>query len=577
MCGVFSLISKHENRPSNDLIDLILNDLEKRGPDNSSVNFFKNLVFGHTRLSLVGLGEENDQPIHDTDFNFILSFNGEVYNWIELAKKYKIENCTGDAQLLFILLSRYSFEKIINEIDGPFGLVFFSKEKESIYLARDRFGEKPLYYKDSKDFIMISSSNKYLQNNKDLKSSDFKEYFKTSDTEGFYIPNGVESVQPGSCLVIKDCLTNPVLEKIKFSKSQIKNNISDLFDLLVKSAEIRARMDVDFSILLSGGVDSAITTAILCDLGYRPKCFTVANSPFDSEYIGAKRIADRFGLDLKRIQLNKNLKDYYSFYESQFSPISDLAGFPLYCATKYIKKYFKCSFVGDGADEAFMGYPRYIVAHLIDVLGFNAVKKILFFSNNYNFNKNKLSKVSNKLELLSILLSRNKSELNLFQNKYFSFEDSAVKIMQSFDQNNRLPNYLMLKSDNFSMANSVELRSIFLQNEIFEYSNNLDFKDNWNFFFQNKKLLRKILKENYQIKINYKKSGFFVDHLTNLKKFLNIILYSAEKFPTQKNFLADLINENFKLNLTNINSLLSVIFFSSNEDFKQEVLKNISN
>ena len=84
---------------------------------------------------------------------------------------------------------------------------------------------------------------------------------------------------------------------------------------------------------------------------------------------------------------------------------------------------------------------------MIDVLGFNAVKKILFFSNNYNFNKNKLSKVSNKLELLSILLSRNKSELNLFQNKYFSFEDSAVKIMQSFDQNNRLPNYLKVNQD----------------------------------------------------------------------------------------------------------------------------------
>ena len=72
MCGVFSLISKYDYRPNNDLIDLILNDLEKRGPDNSGVNFYKNLVFGHTRLSLVGLGEENDQPIHDIDFNFIL-------------------------------------------------------------------------------------------------------------------------------------------------------------------------------------------------------------------------------------------------------------------------------------------------------------------------------------------------------------------------------------------------------------------------------------------------------------------------------------------------------------------------
>ena len=247
-------------------------------------------------------------------------------------------------------------------------------------------------------------------------------------------------------------------QKLSNASKSLKN--LDLYEILMNSLKLRSRLDVDFCVFLSGGVDSTLTTAMLCDLGFKPKCFTIANNKEDIEYKESEKISKKFNLDLELINLKKDLISYFEYYDSQFSPLADTAGYPLYCGTKHISKNFKCAFGGDGADEAFMGYPRYQFSFLLEKFNFKILRKLFEISQPTFFDSHELKRINNPLEFLSMSICRNKTERNLLKNFQQEKKSSFVKIMREFDQKERLPDYLMLKSDNNS-CNGVELRVCF--------------------------------------------------------------------------------------------------------------------
>jgi len=573
MCGILLFFDQLKSTNEN-LINEIFNDIKRRGPDESNLIHLDSLTIGHSRLSLVDLGEGGRQPKQDKNKRYFLSFNGEIYNWVELAKKYKLTSCTGDTDLLFKLLINYSYQKILNEIDGPFAIIFYDKKKDELILARDQFGEKPLYYYEDKNKKIICSSNKFKFNLEKYSSNKTKNYFQNLICRGFYLPDGVRSIKPGSIEVYQNFSISPSCQK-SFNTPKSHKNI-DLYDILMNSLKVRSRLDVDFCVFLSGGVDSTLTTAMLYDLGFRPKCFTIANNKEDIEYKESEKISKKFNLELELINLKTDLISYFEYYDSQFSPLADTAGYPLYCGTKHISKNFKCAFVGDGADEAFMGYPRYQFSFLLEKFNFKILKKLLEISKTSFFDSKELKKIDNALEFLSMSISRNKSERNLLKNFQLEKKTSFVNIMREFDQRERLPDYLMLKSDNNSMCNGVELRSMFLNKELFSFSEKLNFFDNWKYGLINKKPLRDLLKNKYSIKIKNKKKGFFVNHFSQLQSLLDVVINTSNNYPQIKNFLNDIIqSKNFKNSINDINCLLVTVFTALPKSFKNEIYNNV--
>ncbi len=573
MCGIFLFFDEPKYANENLIYD-IFNDIKRRGPDESNLLHLDNLTIGHSRLSLVDLGEGGRQPKQDKNKRYFLSFNGEIYNWVELAKKYKLNSCTGDTDLLFKLLINYSYQKILTEIDGPFAIIFYDKKKDELILARDQFGEKPLYYYEDQHKKIVCSSNKFRFNLEKYSSYKIKNYFQNLITNGFYLPDGIRSIKPGSIEVYKNFSVSHSCQKLSNASKSLKN--LDLYEILMNSLKLRSRLDVDFCVFLSGGVDSTLTTAMLCDLGFKPKCFTIANNKEDIEYQESEKISKKFNLELELINLKTDLISYFEYYDSQFSPLADTAGYPLYCGTKHISKNFKCAFVGDGADEAFMGYPRYQFSFLLEKFNFKILRKLFEISQPTFFDSHELKRINNPLEFLSMSICRNKTERNLLKNFQQEKKSSFVKIMREFDQKERLPDYLMLKSDNNSMCNGVELRSMFLNKDLFSFSEELSFFDNWKFGLINKKPLRDLLKKKYSLKIKNKKKGFFVDHLKQLQSLFDIVINTSINYPQINKFLNEIIlSKNFKNNIININSLLVIVFTALPKSFKDEIYYNL--
>ena len=573
MCGIFLFFDEPKYTNEN-LINDIFNDIKRRGPDDSNLLHLDNLTIGHSRLTLVDLGEGGRQPKQDKNERYFLSFNGEIYNWVELAKKYNLNSCSGDTDLLFKLLINYSCQKILTEIDGPFAIIFYDKKKDELILARDQFGEKPLYYYEDTHKKIVCSSNKFRFNLEKYSSDKVKNYFQNLNSRGFYLPDGIRSIKPGSIEVYKNFSVSRSYQKSLITSKSYKS--SNLYEILMNSLKVRSRLDVDFCVFLSGGVDSTLTTAMLCDLGFKPKCFTIANNKEDIEYKESEKISKKFNLDLELINLKKDLISYFEYYDSQFSPLADTAGYPLYCGTKHISKNFKCAFVGDGADEAFMGYPRYQFSFLLEKFNFKILRNLFEISKLKFFDRQELKKIDNSLEFLSMSISRNKSERALLNNFQQEKNSSLLKIMRDFDRKERLPDYLMLKSDNNSMCNGVELRSMFLNKELFSFSEELSFFDNWKYGFINKKPLRDLLKDKYSIKIKNKKQGFFVDHLKQLQSLMDIVINTSNNYPLINKFLNELIqSKNFKNNIMNINCLLVTVFTALPKSFKDEIYYNL--
>ena len=134
----------------------------------------------------------------------------------------------------------------------------------------------------------------------------------------------------------------------------------------------------------------------------------------------------------------------------------------------------------------------------------------------------------------------------------------------------------MLKSDNNSICNGVELRSMFLNKELFSFSEELSFFDNWKYGLNNKKPLRDLLKNKYSIKIKNKKKGFFVDHLSQLQSLLDVVISTSNNYPQIKNFLNDIIqSKKFKNSINDINCLLVTVFTALPKSFKNEIYNNL--
>lgn len=507
MCGISGYISRE--RPKLNVIKQTLNLMKRRGPDSQNFKIFnqnnKEIGLLHSRLNIIDLNKRANQPFYQENFTII--FNGEIYNFIEIRnelkkKNYKF-NTESDTEVL--LKSYIEFgEKCVEKFVGMWAFAIWDNKKKKLFLSRDIFGEKPLYYCLSDKGFFFGSEIKFIKSliqknikiNKDKISSNlfngYKSIFKNNHT--FY-----------KDIYILENATNISIDlNLKFQKNvywhpkvRINNNInksearSELKKLLIKSMVLRSRSDVPLSYCLSGGIDSGIL-ASLASKNLKQNISTFSIIDKDERYDESqniKIIVEDLKCNNKKINIKKDkyflntLKKLTNYHDG---PIATISYYVHYLLTKEISKQgYKVSISGVGADELFTGYYDHYLLHLASIKKTSDFKKNLSDWNKYiNFNiKNPALKDPYKY------IKDPKNRDNVFEKNFKLYFYAKKKNYSKFSENkfcsnllkNRMLNELfhevvpvILKHDDLnSMYNSIENRSPYLDKELFNFASSL--------------------------------------------------------------------------------------------------------
>ena len=517
MCGFIGFVSDKNNNENDDYytkFSIYLQKLKNRGPDflEEKKIYYKDKIIhiGFTRLAIQDLTPESNKIFCDEDF--IILFNGEIYNFQEIKNEYlKNEEfeTKSDTEVLFKMFKSYG-TNIVSKLRGIFSIVFIDLKKGLISCIRDFTGTKPLYYSKIKNNFFFSSEAWFLYSvsNKEIDRESLNYFFNFGfPREDKTLIKNVNKVKPRNLLKIhlnqssinEECYFN--LEQNKTDKLPDQNDIDNLVSNSIKSNLIS---DAKVGTFLSGGVDSTITTLIAKQNNNNVEAFTTFFLPekkyekFNVDYKFANKISKDFNIKLNTHYVeNENdlLKDFYKVADYMEEPISNLNFLNTYWQSKLAyNNGFKVVLTGDGSDELFCGYDRY---HKISLA--NKLKK-------FSFLNNKLKKYnnlrSNEIPLFFYSNFKNFEKLNIFKikfsqkdlinNDYYentSFEDS-VDYINYFDTRYWLTNESNYKLDKCTMINSVEARVPFqdikLFQKLFFIKNKMKIK-----FFNRKFLLKK--------------------------------------------------------------------------------------
>lgn len=488
MCGIFGVVGNSINKYKDNQIKEALFSLKKRGPDDSGMYKSPNCILAHTRLSIIDISG-GKQPMFDEKENFIITFNGEIYNFKDIKKiledkGYKF-NTNSDTEIILMSYKEYG-EKCLDLFEGMYAFAIFNKNKNELFIARDRFGKKPFYYTfdDDNNFIF---------------SSEIKAIFSLGGIKGeinpeaindylrlLYIPpyktiyKNIYTLKPAHFGIIKinnirdlkiQRYWNLENKEINISYDEAKEKIKKLLD---KSITRRMISDVNVGSMLSGGVDSTLISFLAQKKIQSPlKTFSVGFEDFINELPYAREAAEKIQSDHNELVMNidiaKELTNIYSYLDE---PNADASIIPTYLISKLAKeKNTSVLLSGDGADELFIGYGWYWkywnIGWKIKIKSFN------LFPNQFRYFLNQLTSFIDKKERKLLWKNKIYSNSKIFTNFSNDKNITDLKKITNFDINMYLPGDLLSKVDRLSMMASVEVRCPFLDKELFEFVYNL--------------------------------------------------------------------------------------------------------
>ncbi len=525
MCGILGQINFKKLSVDKDKFKESLNLQEHRGPDDSDIHIDEKFIFGHRRLSIIDLDSHAKQPMISHCGNYVLVFNGEIYNYQEIREELEKKNykfhTSSDTEVLLNSFIEYGID-CIQQFIGMFAFAIYDKNKDETYIVRDRLGVKPLYFYHDNEKFIFSSEVKSILNLSDMKRelninavSSYMSFRYPILNDTFF--NGVSSLAPAHYLKIQGNKINTVEYWNVSSKFKEQQNdkgeeyyLTKIRELLESSVKYRMIADVPFGSFLSGGVDSSVVTALMAKNSSEPiKTFTIGfEEEGYNEFEYAKIIADKYQTNHREIVLSG--KDYISTMEKLIeykdAPLSVPNEVPLYLMSKELKKYITVVLSGEGADEIFGGYGRifrspYDLERIqnIDNLDYtkeekedfikNFVKKYLV--NNFSseikhfFNIYSYTSLDNKKELLNSNIDLEHIE-DLFIEKFMSYFDELEhesyynKLMYAFEKVHIVG--LLHRVDTTTMATSVEARVPFVDHRLVEFAFTipLKYKLKWN-------------------------------------------------------------------------------------------------
>jgi len=574
MCGIAGYVGFSKKSPLENNIKKCLSSLKRRGPDSNGVfsKRIKNkkILFIHSRLSIIDLNKNSNQPMLDE--NGVLIFNGMIYNYLELRKFLESKGVkfrtNSDSEVLLKMLNKFG-GKALKMIDGMWSFAHYNFKKSQIIISRDRFGEKPLYFTNVKKNFFFGNSIKALKNLSGQKlifdekkvEMQIKYSDKSIGLNSNTLFKNINSLAPGHFIKIN--LKNNKFNRKNYWSLKIKNsNISfnsassKLKKIIKNIVKTRVRSDVKNCMLISGGLDSN-TIASYAKEHSKIEGYSLvsANKKYDeTDLIKLNAKKNKLKTNFIRSRSRNSLKILKQIINESYNvlPATTALGFALLCS-KIKKDKNKVILTGVGGDELFGGYYVNYLSHILSFRGKKREEKFLFWNKNIKkFIRNKyLREFENKD------LKKNVKRLNFYiegnelRNKYFL--NKAFPKIKNFSKdifyNNMFQNFFVQSiptqnymNDLISMHFSLEARAPFLSHKLAEYIYSLK-KDYFMYKGKPKSLLREILKEKIDKKIllNYEKTGFYSPFNSFFnKKDLGIII----KIILQSKIIFKFINKN---------------------------------
>ncbi len=497
MCGIFGYIS---NKKLND--EKIIELLSRRGPDNNSIIDFsdnkKNKKLVHTRLSIIDLNERANQPFFDRSGRYVITYNGEIYNFKDIKKelldKGYFFSTTSDTEVVLYSFIEWGEESLL-KLRGMFAFGIYDKQNDSWFLARDPFGIKPLfYYFDRTSFVfsslVIPIVYSGIREKFTINTSAINDYLAT----GSFIPpdtifNEINFLKPGHYLLY----TNDSIKIYNYfternnGKLESFNNYNEVLQrvrsVIIDSVDKHFVSDVPVGVLLSSGIDSSLIAGISAKLlGKKINTYSIGYSNKKYRKIDETAIASKTA---KYIQSkHENILIDYSEFDYLYDEflesidIPSIDGFNTYIISKKIAQRVKVVLSGLGGDEMFAGYPIF--------------KDLYFAHQESKFIDELLMKLPNKMQSLlkkdylkyrggdindALIKRRILSELkNSTRNKLIKMiveTDDIIKLTSNYEIRHYMSNTLLRDSDAVSMTHGLEMRVPFVDIKVYDLINNI--------------------------------------------------------------------------------------------------------
>jgi len=542
MCGINGFLSS-KNYNELDFVSFLndsTNKIGHRGPDafGSWYDSKSGIYLGHRRLSILDISLSGAQPMISHNGRFVICFNGEIYNHedlrIELSNNYKLDwKGSSDTETIINCFEKWGVEKSLKKISGMFAFALWDKSNNQLILARDRFGEKPLYYGWQENTFFFSSELKSIKSNP-LFNAQINRHSIPLYLKYAYIPypysiyKDIYKLEPGSFLKVslesKNCIKSyfwSSLETIKkcvenpYIKSK-ENAIEELEIILSKAIEKQMISDVPLGAFLSGGIDSSTVVAIMQHFSKNPiQTFSIGFGKKDyNEAHHAKKVAEYLGTNHTELYVTEKdalnvIPKLPTLYDE---PFADSSQIPTYLLSKLAGEKVKVSLSGDAGDELFGGYNRYLLANrLWKIISKIPLSLRLFLSkltllikpNSYNlifnfltfgrgiFNQSNIGDKIHKsmniittksyLDLYDQLVSfwPNSSNIVIGNHESISLKNNItdqisgldpISQMMAIDLIKYLPDDILCKVDRAAMGVSLETRVPFLDHSVMEFA-----------------------------------------------------------------------------------------------------------
>ncbi len=579
MCGITGYLSR--DKFDIQLLKNMTDTLFHRGPDSSGYEMLKDgsekwcVGFGHRRLSILDLSDKGHQPMTTSDGRLWITFNGEIYNFAEiksdlLNRGYVFDSMT-DTEVILYGYREYG-DEIFSRMNGMFALAIWDTVNSELTIARDRFGQKPLfYYHDERNFA-FSSELKAIQSLDHLDFSidinSIAQYFLFE-----YLPapmtvyKSIHKLEQGHVLKWRDNKINiDRFWDVSFDKHD-SAGISELeaeekvIELLKESVKKRMLSDVPLGVFLSGGIDSSALVSLMSEIvpSRNIKTFSIGfkEASFD-ETTYADQVARLYRTDHhhKILSADKMLSILPDLLNKLDEPFADSSIIPTYLLSEFTREHVTVALGGDGGDELFAGYDPFLAHRFAEMYQLMPeamhkflynfiIKKLPVSSKNLSFDF-KLKQFSKGLYSDSVI--RNQKWLGAFTDSelkglFTSGAEESIDFTQPYSQvlqhkaqlgdksfwNNLLYQYqklyladdILVKIDRASMMHSLEARSPFLDHELAEFVNSLPFN------FKMRRLTRKyVLKKSLESRLPEnilyrKKKGFGIPLTAWIKDKLN--------------------------------------------------------
>jgi len=374
MCGIVGKYNLDGSPVNPDLITAMSNELIHRGPDDGGVHVEGHVGLGHRRLSIIDLSPLGHQPMATADEKLWIVFNGEIYNFREKrkeleAKGYELRS-QSDTEVILYLYREYG-KRCLDHLRGMFAFAIWDKEKDLLFLARDRIGKKPLFYAcDGKTFLFASEIKSILLDpcvEKRIHWEAFADYFRY-----LYVPDpktiyrNIYKLEPGCGLVCaREGMKKERYWEVSFANPPGKGEDAigaDLLKVLGESVKLRMISDVPLGAFLSGGIDSSAVVALMAMQQQGP--VTTCSIGFDSrdhdEIRYARAIAEKFHTDHHEFTVKQNVEEVLEDLAYHFDePFADSSAVPTYYVSRIARRKVTVALAGDGGDENFAGYEKY--------------------------------------------------------------------------------------------------------------------------------------------------------------------------------------------------------------------------